>query len=612
MIESVTFSPALSQPNLAALRQRLRSLLGKEPSRFVRAETFFELVQATATPEPPDAHTYIVFDLQRLILFRDSASTAKPRIDSLMRFLLDGYPIQPYDAFAAYERSHPYCFDFDLAVLEIIPRCLTELTPAEYVTIDLATAEIIRADLLHHPSTRSMGNTVQPPPVSSLRPVVVDRSLRSGAIPQLGDLVDSAAGVIRSEEMPTDSKALTIGVTTVTWDRGTRTDFCYGKTLLASDALATARCEAVERFLVTHAPSASELIRGSFDELAQHAIDPRHLFVREVTQGGSDAARGFDPSETIHWTWAFGPSGRHWRLIPAQEVWFELPSHLTERRFLVPTTSGCAVGSSFEEAAVFGALEAIERDAFLTSWYLRRPVTPIDLTSFESEATKLLLDRFRFVYPDYRVTLFDLTSDVGIPTVGGLAIRERGVGPRVFASTATHIDAEQACFRALKDLTSLRSDLSAEQWTNIRRRAAAPGEINRPSGHMDHYALDENFAAVEHWATATRPAVAVAALGRSSPVPSSATLRLDQLLEAIDQKLRSIGAALYIKDLSHPTLAHRRLHGARAITPGLYPLWFGARASRFAITDRLHRLASLYTGQPLCGDRLQLATHPLG
>ena len=607
---------SLTAPGTDDLRFRLARCFAGAHSP-VAVFTLFELAERlgrlTDESEARGAGLFVVLDLQRIVLYRDGGAAGEPGLSSLVRFLLDGYPLQPFELFAAAERGRPYRLMFDPAVLELATPCLSRLARGEYCVLDLVTGEILYGKLFRHPRGPRLPRLVSAsaPPDARLRAVTTDRGLRAGPPPDLRPLVGAAAGIIRRDDLEPDFSSMAFATTLVSWNRGSKREFCYGKSPSPSHARAIARCEAVERFQIAFHPPTIELVRGSYEELAADAIDPRTLFFGRSPECPGDRVPPYDPTAALCWTWAFGPAERRWRLVPAQEVWFNTPELMSEQRYAYSTTSGCAAGASLEEAGVAAALEAIERDAFLTAWYLRRPAREIDLDSCAGDEFQDLRDRFRLAFPRYRAVLFDLTSDVGVPTVGGLAVRERGGGPRVCAAVATHIDPEVACLRAFRDITGFSPDMTPERLLELQARRLAPETVVGPTGHFELYALDESFVAFDYLELGRRPRIAVEEIGAASPVAAQAQLRLDVLLESLDTRLRELGAALYIKDLSHPELAAQGLHTARAVTPGLYPLWFGHGLRRFAVTDRLQRLAQAYTGRGLDRARLQLDPHPL-
>ena len=152
--------------------------------------------------------------------------------------------------------------------------------------------------------------------------------------------------------------------------------------------------------------------------------------------------------------------------MPAQEIWFNTDRFQDEHLCVTSTTNACAVGQCLEEAALFALFEAIERDAFLTTWYLRRTCDQITASSVRFEPFQLLWARLRARFPNYRFHFFDICSDVTIPSVALVAVRTSGTGPKMLLTAATHLFAERAMFSALKDLgVSLSSRAEAIKTT---------------------------------------------------------------------------------------------------------------------------------------------------
>src|SRR6185312_12316922 len=108
----------------------------------------------------------------------------------------------------------------------------------------------------------------------------------------------------------------------------------------------------------------------------------------------------------------------------------------------------------------------------------------IAVESLRNEELLDLLGRIRLALPNYRLVLLDLTTDVGVPTVGALALKEHGDGPRVFVASATHLDAEQACLRSVMELVRFRfrPNLTPERAAEIRQR---PAVLVSPDAHFD-------------------------------------------------------------------------------------------------------------------------------
>lgn len=614
---NILFSVALAGDEAEPLRTRLGREFRLAGPCEIAVHTFFELFDQLAElagdEMPRRPSRFLIFDLQRVIAFHDCGLPNEPSISSLVRFLLDGYPLQPLDGLAAAERGRPYRPGFDFAVLELIARCVIELDPGNYGVFDFSTGELLRSRLRNHPQAvpPRICAPHEKPQGSPFRSVITDRTLRSSSPPVLDELIERAAGIIRTDSTGWNFTSLASATTAVSRNRGASKEFCSGAGLSRREAQSVARCEAIERFQVAKQAPGAELVRGSYVDLAEYAVDPADLFFGRSPECPDDRMIPFDPKLPISWTWAWGPAERRWRLVPAQDIWFNTAVLLSEPRFVHPTTNGCAVGATIEEASVFAVLEAIERDGLLTSWYLRRPATEIDFDSFDREDLRTLLGRFQLAFSGYRPTLFDLTSDIGIPTVGGFAVREKGDGPRVLIAAAADIDPQKACLRALKELGRFRPTMTPERVAQLRERLADPASIVGVEGHWEYYTLDDHFDAFAYLELGLRDRIAVGDIGAACPIPPDEQLDLEVVLRLIDQRLHDVGAALYIKDITHRRLESCGLQAARAITPGLYPIWYGALYRRFAITDRLKRLAEAYTDLPFDRARLELGPQPM-
>ncbi|HEU4451396.1 MAG TPA: YcaO-like family protein, partial [Longimicrobium sp.] len=409
----------------------------------------------------------------------------------------------------------------------------------------------------------------------------------------------------------TDPASLPYAVARVSWAGGSASEFCGGKAALPSEAARVAVCEAAERFQVTFARPGETLVRAAYDELRDRAVDPRALFF-DAVPGHGTTLRPYSDHAPALWTTVDDPLGGPRRLVPAEEVWFDATE--AEGCFVAQTTSGCALGATREEAAAFGMLEAVERDAFLTAWYLRRPCAPIDPDSVASEAFQLLRRRWEAAYSDYNFHLFDATGDARVPVVIGVAVRRRGSGPRAFVSAAARLSAGRACHAALKDLAGFLPVLPEEKRRAYRASLEAPEQVRGPAGHFETYALDEAFARLEFldFAPAPRGAVTAAEIDARALVAPAERHQPREVVRRVAARLRALGAALYLKDLTHPALASRGLHCVRAVTPGLYPMWFGPATRRFAVTERLRRLSREWTGREIHGEAdCNLEVHPL-
>jgi ribosomal protein S12 methylthiotransferase accessory factor len=183
-----------------------------------------------------------------------------------------------------------------------------------------------------------------------------------------------------------------------------------GKGLSLAAAKASGVMEAIETYHAERIPLALKL--GSWREL-----EPEHALV-DVEKLPRSAQNKFSRDRRILWVEG-SELNCHTRL------W--LPFEIVHADFTVPrpmgsgcfpaNTNGLASGNHLLEAINHGLSEVVERDA-ITLW-LRRDLqskarTTLDLATVEDSDCRALLDHLRAC--DVEVVVWDVTSDVGIPT----------------------------------------------------------------------------------------------------------------------------------------------------------------------------------------------------
>jgi ribosomal protein S12 methylthiotransferase accessory factor len=614
----LVFAAALTGEECTTLRDRVAALLGHCTERPVRVDTVLgahsRVCRGGRESGPPAS--YMLFDFQRIVLYDEPDDAEQARIDSVVLWLVDAYPHQPAPRFAAHAAVEPYRFLYAVDVLDVLRVLWPRRRPGVVTVCDLATGEIRSTPARVHPEAAA------PPPVQAaggeslvvplplhLRARRTDSGLRARRKLAPGGEASPLVGVVREVCKTWDTADLPLVAAKVAWNGGQSVQTCFGKGFRPGAAAAVAGFEADERYGAIFRRADEALVHGSLHELGDLAVDPRLLFYdRPVFDEGGPP---LSETERLHWTWATDPLRKRTVLVPAQEVWFRTRT-AEERRFVRSTTNACALGNSLEEAAVFAVFEAIERDAFLTAWYTRRPCDPIDLDSVEHEGFQLLRRRFALAFPDYSFHLFDATTDLGVPAVIGFAVRRRGSGPRVFASAASRLSPARACFAALGDLAGFYPRMSEARREELRRLLAEPDLVRGPSEHYGVYALDETFERLGFLDFSGPPRTTVSEMESRRLSPSGEKYELRNLLETIAARASSVGASVLLKDVTHRWVADRGLRCVRAITPGLYPLWFGLRDRRFGVTERLAQLAYRWTGNKLLArDDFNLEVHPL-
>jgi len=123
----------------------------------------------------------------------------------------------------------------------------------------------------------------------------------------------------------------------------------------------------------------------------------------------------------------------------------------------------------------------------------------------------------------------------------------------------------------------------------------AGGWIVQPADHGALYALDETFDRLDFVDFDGGPRIDVQEVQERGLIATATPPELNdlrQVLERLSRHLEGCGARVFFKDITHPAVRERGLHCVKAITPGLYPLWFGHGKRRFGVTAGLERLGA--------------------
>lgn len=189
----------------------------------------------------------------------------------------------------------------------------------------------------------------------------------------------------------------------------------------------SAAMEVIERVAVLEARADA---RGAFNRLAEAAVPPSRMVL---------APQPMDPDE-VELDWSRARVCRDGReMLISRPVRGGAPGLFTH------TTNGAAGGQDYLDALHRALLEVVERDAFLTTWYARRPAQgwarPFD---DGAEPVAAWLGRHGF-----RVTAYRLQSDLKAPVFLALATQE-AMGPICRGGVLAGASAGASCPAALK------------------------------------------------------------------------------------------------------------------------------------------------------------------
>ena len=183
--------------------------------------------------------------------------------------------------------------------------------------------------------------------------------------------------------------------------------------------------------------------RGYYHEMfgKGRIVDPRDLILP------GDA----DPDQILPWVEGFDIANDEPVFVPAQAVFHPLPPNY--RSLFRTSTNGLASGNTLEEAVFHALAEVIERDA----WSLveaSRNTGPKVVTIKDPLINDM---QKKFSDAQVEVTIRDITSDIGIPTMAAVADDVLLKDPILLTmGMGTHTSARIAVMRALTEVAQSR------------------------------------------------------------------------------------------------------------------------------------------------------------
>ncbi|MBZ9737274.1 TOMM precursor leader peptide-binding protein [Mesorhizobium sp. CA18] len=337
-----------------------------------------------------------------------------------------------------------------------------------------------------------------------------------------------------------------------------------GKGKSEAQARTSALCEALERYSGLYRGE-EEQVFSSFNQLSDEAIDPRTVMQFSETQyleRDSRLAKSsfyrmvpvpFDENAVISWSpiWSWTQGRR--KYLPTGLMYYGFPQPM-ELSFAWADSNGAAAGSYFEDAALQGALELVERDAVAIWWANRLPRKSIDLDSLNDP----FIDELRAFYKARNRTfwILDVTSDFKVPVAVAISRRETGPTEDIIMGFGAHFDPRIAVSRALTEMNQFM-----------------PAVLDICENGFTRYGIADDDA-IAWWKTATienqpylTSTLASVRIDDLPPVPASSVTRL--LLELFE-RIEAKGLEILILDQTRPDIG---LPVVKVVVPGMRHFW---------------------------------------
>lgn len=249
------------------------------------------------------------------------------------------------------------------------------------------------------------------------------------------------------------------------------------------------------------------------------------------------------------------------------------------------TSNGLACGITYQEAAISGLFETVERDAFMLTWYNKLSLPQIDIN------TSPRLKRFyeRYIKPtSLDLHLVDMTVFSGIPTI--LAVIRNphtDLAPFAIGAASAH-SIERACEKAAIEGMYTRTWVKTEQRSgNALVDVDYHNDINSFEDHIKLYA-GTNIVKEADFLTANKKLIDV---NDYKPFNDSSP---EVLWNSLVNHLSKQGYNVATFDLTSPDIKEAGAYVVKSVIPGYKPI------------------DVLYRGRMLGGERILKHSYNLG
>lgn len=352
------------------------------------------------------------------------------------------------------------------------------------------------------------------------------------------------------------------------WERS-----ACGKGLTEFQAIQGAIGEAIERYCASHCNSNGTRL-GPWTSVAPSAVAPNELVLYSANQYRRPdfPYRPWDPLDEITWLPLTELPMNQQIFCPAAFIFLALSeNYKQENHFCPPTSNGLAAGPTREFAILRGLCELIERDSFLISWMNQLPAPEVEFSNELAFASSIREHYRRF---GIEIHIFDISTDLPIYVMMGLAVDRSGQGPAAVVGLGCHLDPCTAITNAVLEVCQVRP---GELQRLMRERPA-----EKLTSYNDVRTLQDH-SAYFHPVERLREFAFLLDNGRKRQIATLPDRSRNNTAADLDfclTALRASGSRVLFADLTTPDIAPYGLRVVRTIVTGLQPMHFGHGQAR--------------------------------
>jgi ribosomal protein S12 methylthiotransferase accessory factor len=404
-------------------------------------------------------------------------------------------------------------------------------------------------------------------------------------------LVSRNTGIIKHFELVTKSPGepaipYTFGVTLsnhrfYTKESGDN-ETCSGKGTSLKDAEISALGEGVERYSGACFRK-EEIHYAAYQELQGPKFHPEKLVLYAPEQYRHVECSPFDTNASMGWSKAYSLVNSCSVEVPSIAVFMNYQTGSPAEYICSVSSNGLAAGATLLNAILSAALEVIERDAFLITWYNELTCQKIDALTHPQ---KDVVDYCRsYMRRGVEMQLYRQPTDFPVHVFMGVGYQPSGSkGPCMVVGLGADFDPVKAARGALLEIGQVRPALKLrlklpETQKRMAELLACPSDVKTLEDHSLLYASPDSAHAFAF--LFQRPAEPFT--WESSPTSSK------EQLHTLVEFLKNKQSDLVYYNLTPPDMEKLGLYTARVLIPDMQPIHFGEKNIRLG-GSRLYRL----------------------
>lgn len=383
-------------------------------------------------------------------------------------------------------------------------------------------------------------------------------------------LIDKDVGIGR--QLFRDAESDVIPMYCVEARLNNRVYHSYGR----SDQVKSAKYSAIFEMIERHAsmvPQFKRKIQRDYHSLIREGndvINPQ-LFIMNQNV---DPEFAYSDDKSYFWTVCHRLDTNQPVYLPEQIVYYDNQLLRGEKRFIYETSNGTALGSTMNEAILFGLFELIERDHFLVHWYTKKLPKLIDQESIHDPNIHLMLKQLN--HRGYKVFLFDITLDLQIPAVWVFAVNEKKeANLKYYTAAGCHYHAEKAIFSGLVEVASsvmVYEKILANEKKNFTHLIGRPEAVRTMEDHVNYYAFEENGTAFDFIMDQLHCLKKITTKEMQPPFSFD--------FATIKEIVLSKHPDVFVANMNNPVTRQLGFHVVKLLIPSLQPMTFGLQNER--------------------------------